>query len=156
MTLPTDHRSGSKRDSRHRRGSLIAACRGFTLLEVVIALAILGIGLGVILPGIGLSLRMRRDAADSVRLAIAAEQVLGELSQRTKAPAENEEGESGGCRWLIEPLDIEVGGGIGAGNIVETRRGAELVAVRLTVSVPDGSRWEMTTLLPRGKPETNP
>jgi prepilin-type N-terminal cleavage/methylation domain-containing protein len=156
MTLLTDTCSLGKEKKQRVPVSGIRGGGGFTLLEVVIALAILGIGLGVILPGIGLSLRMRRDAADSVRLGIAAEQVLGELSQRTKAPAENEEGEAGGCRWLLEPLDVEIGGGIGAGNVVEAGRGAELVAVRLTVSVPDGPRWELTTLLPRGKPETNP
>jgi len=125
---------------------------GFTLLEVVIALAILGIGIGVVLPGIGFSLRLRQEAAESSRLAIVAEQALGELALRKTAPKGVEEGEVDGYRWQLEPVDAAVAHGSAAG----ARRGAELVEVRLTVSAPSGPRWELTTLLPRAPADTNP
>ena len=129
----------------------LARAGGFTLLEVIIALAILGIGLGVILPGIGLSLRMRRDASDDSRLALAAEQVLGDLVQRTKPLEAAEEGEIGGCRWQLEPLETPAAG------LGDARpHGAALTVVRLTLTAPGGPRWEMTTLLPSPRPEPNP
>jgi prepilin-type N-terminal cleavage/methylation domain-containing protein len=129
----------------------LARAGGFTLLEVIIALAILGIGLGVILPGIGLSLRMRRDASDDSRLALAAEQVLGDLVQRTKPLESVEEGEIDGCRWQLEPLETS------AARLGEARpHGAALTTVRLTLTAPGGPHWEMTTLLPGPKPESNP
>jgi prepilin-type N-terminal cleavage/methylation domain-containing protein len=125
---------------------------GFTLLEVVIALAILGIGIGVVLPGIGFSLRLRQEAAESSRLAIVAEQALGELVLRKTAPKGVEEGEVDGYRWQLEPVDAAVAHGSAAG----ARRGAALVEVRLSVSAPSGPRWELTTLLPRAPAESAP
>jgi hypothetical protein len=118
----------------------------------VIALAILGIGLGVILPGIGLSLRLRQDASEGSRLAVAAEQVLGDLVLRKEAPQRAEEGEVDGCAWVIEPLDAAADGTGGDA----ARHGAELTAVRVTLSLAGGPRWEFTTLLPRPKPVVGP
>ena len=122
---------------------------GFTLLEVVIALAILGIGLGVVLPGIGLSLRLRQNAAVEARMGLAAEQVLGDLSQRTKPLEGAEEGEIDGIAWVIEHVATREAGG----SVTGAAHGAELDTVRLSLTVPGGPRWEFTTLLPRAKPE---
>ena len=147
--MPSRSRKSSSATASCSRRS---ACGGFTLLEVVIALAILGIGLGVILPGIGLSLRLRQDATEGSRLALAAEQVLGDLVLRKEAPESAEEGEVGGCSWLIEPLDAAAPDPAASG----ARHGAELAQVRLTLTAPGGLRWELTTLLPRAKPARNP
>lgn len=106
------------------------------------ALAILGIGLGVILQGIGQGLRLRGEASEQARLSATAEQLLGELVERTQAPEEPEEGEEGGCRWRLESL--------GTGELVRRVKseGAELLEVRITISC-GASDWELTTLLPR-------
>jgi prepilin-type N-terminal cleavage/methylation domain-containing protein len=135
-----------------RRAPLRLLAGGFTLLEVIIALAILGIGLGVIFQGLGFSLRLRGEATQSVRLAVAAERVLGGLPARRAAPKEAEEGELDGVSWRLEPLArrAEPLGG------PPRPLGAELVEVRLTLSVPSGRTLEMTTLLPAGKPEAAP
>jgi type II secretory pathway pseudopilin PulG len=117
----------------------------------VIAIAILGIGLGVILPGIGLSLRLRQEAAAEARLAVAAEQLLGNLVLREKAPESAEDGETDGCRWRLEPWETPR-----AGSAAAATHGAELATVRLTITSPEGKSWELTTLLPRGAPESAP
>jgi hypothetical protein len=97
-------------------------------------------GVSVIFQGLGQSLRIRRDAADNVRLAIAAERLLGGLLAREEAPAAREEGEDAGYRWSIDPQS--------SSSRDELAPGARLVEVRLAVESPAGRRWEMTTLLP--------
>jgi general secretion pathway protein I len=125
---------------------------GFTLLEVLVALAILGIGLGVVFQGVGQGLRLRRESADNVRLSLVAESLLGGLVEREAAPERPEEGEDSGCRWRLEPVERPVapGGVVDAGSAAASH-GAPLVEVHITVTAPSGSSWEATTLLPPAK-----
>lgn len=130
-------------------------CAGFTLLEVLVALAILGIGLGVVFQGISQGLRLRGESADNVSLSLATERLLGDLIEREAAPTELEEGEKSGCRWALEPLERAVApGGEVESESAPGHPGALLVDVRITVTAPSGRSWEMTTLLPREKDAT--
>lgn len=120
---------------------------GFSLLEVLVALAILGIGLGVIFQGLGQGLRLRGEAAENVRLAQVAESLIGRLAERDAAPASPEEGEESDCRWRLEALAPPAAAAAAAPGSA----GARLAEVRLTVTAKSGRSWEMTTLLPRAK-----
>jgi len=134
-----------------RRGT----AAGFSLLEVIVALAILGIGLGVLFQGIGQGLRLRGAAAESVQLALVAERIIGGLPERAAAPAEPEEGEESGCRWRLEPFELPAAPRAAVGPVASPDgRGAPLVGVRITVTAPSGRSWEMSTLLPRAAAST--
>ncbi len=125
---------------------------GFSLLEVLVALAILGIGLGVIFQGLGQGLRLRAETAENVRLAQVAESLIGRLPERDTAPEVPEEGEEAGCRWRIETIDLPAAKDAAATSPATTEgRGAQLSVVRLTVTAKSGRSWEMTTLLPAAK-----
>lgn len=127
----------------------VCAAAGFTLLEVLVALAILGIGLGVVFQAIGQGLRLRGEAAENVRLSLVAESVLGRLPEREAAPAEPEEGEEAGCRWRIESVGAPAGGAAAAApGAAPEPSGASLEEVRITVTAPSGRSWELYSLLP--------
>lgn len=147
--------------SRLRRSSSATDCSpsgprnpaaGFTLLEVLVAFAILGIGLGVVFGGISQGLRLRGQSSENVAVALVAERLLGEIVEREAAPAALEEGEESGCRWRLEPIEHAgaPGGGLGP-SAAPGSRGAPLVQVKLTVHAPSGRGWEATTLLPAEK-----
>jgi len=108
----------------------------------VIALAVVGLGVGVIFGGIGQGLRVRREASRDVALAVAAESVVGGLLARAAAPAEAEEGDDGEVHWRLEP----VGDGPARGGDTTL---PPLVEIRITVEGPGGRSWELATLLPR-------
>jgi hypothetical protein len=106
---------------------------------------VLGLGLGVIFQGLAQGLRVRRDAAVEVRIAVVAERVLNELLARPAAPESPEEGEEDGVRWCVEAIPPRT---LAAGENARPQRGPRLLEVRVTLAAA-GRDWELTTLLPQ-------
>lgn len=119
---------------------------GFTLLELLVALAILAMSLGMLYRASGGSARSVADLEAHQRAIVLAESLL---SARDAVPEMgwNETGSSGGLDWQISsaPYATEFNGP----NI------PPLHQVHIVVSWNDGSharQWALDTLLPQRKP----
>jgi general secretion pathway protein I len=75
--------------------------QGFTLLEVVVAIALLGLGLTAALELLGVGLRATRASGEVTRAAILARRTLDTFALRPLAPG-TEQGEAAGYRWTAE------------------------------------------------------
>ncbi len=110
---------------------------GLTLLEVLVALVILGLGLAFVVQGVAQGIAVRRVAAETQELALLVQDRLNNLLARREAPEGPEEGRRGALRWRIEPED-------GPGDAGET--GA--IVVRVSAEAPSGRAFEVLTLMP--------
>ena len=83
--------------------------KGFTLIEVMVALAILGIAITVIVELFSGNLRLARKSEDFSRAVFYGRQLLEELCLKQKFPKNVEEGTfEGNFRWKyeIEPVTL--------------------------------------------------
>ena len=118
---------------------------GLTLLEVLIAMAILGIGLAVIFQGIGMGLRVRRDSEALRKIVHVADRELNRLMIAGEPPGESESGEEDGVSWTVEPHpDIALADDEGEDGE------SNLVPVRIVVTAKDGRSREIVTLMRKG------
>lgn len=88
-------------------------CRGFTLIEVVVAFAILSISLGVLLEVFAGALRNADLAGRYGQAALLAQSELERLATQGPLVEGVETGEfGGGYRWerLVEPLPVDTQG----------------------------------------------
>ena len=115
---------------------------GLTLIEVLLAFAILGIGLTVIMQGIATGLQARRLSAESHHLALVAANRLDHLLAAGEAPAAAEEGREAGFDWRTEPTAAPSDGE--GGDTV-------LATVTITVTSTSGRTLQVTTLAPRSE-----
>ena len=92
------------RNSPHRRNQ-----RGFTLIEIVIAFAILAVGLDLAMQIATSALRQTRQAAEQTQAALNAQSVLdiAGVGQRLKEGSESGEFEDR-SRWELEVAPIEM------------------------------------------------
>jgi len=136
--------------------------RGFTLLEVVVAVALVGLGLAAALEILAVGLRSARASGDYTQAVLLARQKLGELSSQMLT-SRVEDGSFGEVyRWTAEvtPEDTDVEGlpvrlfrlrvkvswvGKGGDKGVElvTLRGAEAEAPPPGGASPGGRRGAM-------------
>jgi len=132
-------RSGSRISGEGTRGEA-----GLTLLEVLFSIAVLGIGLAVIMQGLALGLRVRRESKAMQEMSLVAENTLSRLLLQGEAPPDAEEGESGDYRWRIEPDPSLVG--------EEQEEGAN-VPLRIVIEASSGRTLEVLTAFPSGDGE---
>jgi len=114
---------------------------GFTLLEVVVALAVLALTLGVVYETLGWSLR-RSSVTQKKEIAwLHAQSILAEVRGQANSPlglrAGSKEGESAGVKWRIEARDH-------ASSIIDA---STLIPLEVTVTVPWGPKAAETIQL---------
>jgi prepilin-type N-terminal cleavage/methylation domain-containing protein len=137
---------GRPGEKRRFSGGHLSLCdrAGLTLLEVLLAMAILGIGLAVIMQGLALGLKVRRESIETQAMSQVAENRLNELLGEGSFSAAAE-GTDGPYLWRLEELPA-VGG-------AETGSAGRLARLKINVEAPSGRTWELYTIFPRGDDE---
>jgi prepilin-type N-terminal cleavage/methylation domain-containing protein len=113
---------------------------GLTLLEVLLAMALLGIGLAVIMQGLALGLKVRRESAENQAMCQVAGNRLNDLMGEGSFSAAAE-GTEGPYRWRLEEISSPDGAGGGGTEMLAT--------LRISVEAPSGRSWELYTIFPR-------
>ena len=118
---------------------------GFTLIEALVALAILAVVLGTIGSVIATTVKGTRSIDQRLALAGTAETLLADLPVRALLKPGQQSGELAGSRWRVDIAPMKVAGGDPA-----TDRFVPL-AVNLRLQRADGSTIQVTTvkLVPR-------
>jgi general secretion pathway protein I len=83
--------------------------RGFSLLEVMLAFALLAVGLGILIAILGGGLTQVRDAGDASEATLHAQSVLDELGVLAPIEPGRQEGQSGDgrYRWVMDIRETE-------------------------------------------------
>jgi general secretion pathway protein I len=108
---------------------------GFTLLEVVVALAIMAIALGVFYRAVGGGVRTVGDLSAYSRAVAVGESVL-QMHDAVPAGGWSESGQWEGFRWLVASAPYEPGGA-----------GVPLYRVQVDVAWSDGLRDRSLSLV---------
>lgn len=119
---------------------------GFTLIEALVALAIIAVVLGTIGSVIATTAKGTRSIDQHLALSGTAERLLADLPARGLLKPGRQGGELAGSRWRVDVAPMSVAGGDPA-----TDRFVPM-AVNLRLQRADGSAIQITTvkLVPRG------
>lgn len=119
---------------------------GFTLIEALVALAIIAVVLGTIGSVIATTAKGTRSIDQRLALSGTAERLLADLPARGLLKPGRQGGELAGSRWRVDVAPMSVAGGDPA-----TDRFVPM-AVNLRLQRADGSAIQVTTvkLVPRG------
>jgi general secretion pathway protein I len=129
------------------RKSCSDGIRGFTLIEALVALAIVAAVLGSIGTVIATSVKGTRGIDQRIQLSGTAESLLAALPARSLLKPGRQSGELAGHRWRIDvaPMNVPV-----ATDAAQTGRFVPL-AVTMRLQAPGGPAMQVTTvrLVPR-------
>jgi general secretion pathway protein I len=129
------------------RKSCSDGARGFTLIEALVALAIVAAVLGSIGGVIATSVKGTRGIDQRIELSGTAESLMAALPARTLLKPGRQSGELAGHRWRIDvaPMNVAV-----ASDAPQTGRFVPL-AVTMRLQSPGGPPMQVTTvrLVPR-------
>ena len=128
------------------RTSCSNSAAGFTLIEALVALAIIAVVLGTIGSVIATTAKGTRSIDQRLVLSGTAERLLADLPARGLLKPGRQSGELAGSRWRVDVAPMNVAGGNPA-----TDRFVPM-AVNLRLQRADGSAIQVTTvkLVPRG------
>lgn len=118
---------------------------GFTLIEALVALAIIAVVLGTIGSVVATTVRGTRAIDQRLALAGTAEMLLADLPARALLKPGRRSGELAGSRWRVDVAPMNVPGGDPASDRFVP------LAVNLRLQRADGSAIQVTTvkLVPR-------
>jgi general secretion pathway protein I len=120
--------------------------RGFTLLELLVAFAIMAMSLGMLYRATGAGARSVGDVERYQRAVVLAESLLA-LRDSVPAQGWNQAGESAGYRWRISSAPYPVGADNPAVPMLHE------ISIAISWSDADRQRQiEINTLLPQRKP----
>jgi general secretion pathway protein I len=124
------------------RKSCSDGTRGFTLIEALVALAIVAAVLGSIGTVIATSVKGTRGIDQRIQLSGTAESLLATLPARTLLKPGRQSGELAGHRWRIDvaPMNVPV-----ATDAPQTGRFVPL-AVTMRLQAPGGPAMQVTTV----------
>ena len=124
------------------RKSCSDGARGFTLIEALVALAIVAAVLGSIGGVIATSVKGTRGIDQRLELSGTAENLLAALPARTLLKPGRQSGELAGHRWRIDvaPMNVAV-----ASDAPQTGRFVPL-AVTMRLQSPGGPAMQVTTV----------
>jgi general secretion pathway protein I len=124
------------------RKSCSDGTRGFTLIEALVALAIVAAVLGSIGTVIATSVKGTRGIDQRIQLSGTAESLLAALPARTLLKPGRQSGELAGHRWRIDvsPMNVPV-----AIDAPQTGRFVPL-AVTMRLQAPGGPAMQVTTV----------
>lgn len=121
--------------------------RGFSLLELLVAFAIMAMSLGLLYRVAGGSARHVSDAVQHQQAAWLAESLLASQSS-VRAAGWNEDGETAGFKWQVRSSPFNSG--------INTPQVVPMHEIRLSIHWTAGSRpgqIDLVTLLPERKPQ---
>jgi general secretion pathway protein I len=92
----------------HRSGLRLASNDGFTLIEVVVAIALLAIVLAAIGQVVGTTVKGIRSVDRRLPLLETAQNLVASLPDRAALKAGSQSGESNGLQWRVDVVPIAV------------------------------------------------